>query len=62
MNNEELINVCQAVSHGKARQVWHLKSKKQGTVIGCEGTELTVKVGKSTETWGIEDCEERDLN
>ncbi len=62
MNNEEVINVCQAISHGNPRQVWHIKSNQRGTVVGCEGKELTVKVGRSTKVWKIEDCEERSIN
>ena len=46
MNAEELINVCQAVTHGNLRQVRNLKTREQGTVINVEGNALTVRVGQ----------------
>ena len=58
MNVEELINVCQAVTHGNQRQVKNLKTKRQGTVVNGDGSELTVQVGQATEVWAYEDCEE----
>lgn len=58
MNVEELINVCQAVTHGNLRQVKNLKTKRQGIVVNGEGNELTVQVGQATEIWAYEDCEE----
>ena len=62
MNSEEVINVCQAISHGNPRQVWNVKSNQRGTVLSCEGNELTVRVGRSKKVWNIEDCEERTIN
>lgn len=58
METEELINVCQAVTHGNLRQVRNLKTEKLGGVINVEGDELTVHVGKSTEVWSYKECEE----
>jgi hypothetical protein len=58
METEELINVCQAVTHGNLRQVRNLKTGKLGGVINVEGEELTVHVGKGTEVWTYRECEE----
>lgn len=62
MNAEGLINVCQAVTHGNHRQVRNLKTNQQGTVIDVEGNALTVLVGKTSEVWACEDCEERNTD
>ena len=58
MNDEGLINVCQAVEHGSQRQVRNLKTNSQGVVVKGEGNGLTVQVGQATEVWPYEDCEE----
>jgi hypothetical protein len=57
MNAEALINVSQAVTHGITRQVRSLKNHRQGIVVGCEGSELKVRVGQERERWSCEDCE-----
>ena len=58
MKVEGLINVCQAVTHGNLRQVWNLKTNRQGTVINGEGDKLKVQVEQATEVWDYEDCAE----
>lgn len=58
MNTEELINVCQAVTHGNLRQIKNIKTGKQGTAINVEGDQLTVHIGEETEVWASGDCEE----
>lgn len=62
MNAEELINVCQAVTHGNLRQVKNLKSEKQGTVVRAEGKDLMVQVGQAVEVWTYEDCVEHNID
>jgi len=59
MNTEGLINVSQAVTHGNLRRVKNLKTNEQGTVVNVEGNTLTVLVGKASEVWPCEDCEEQ---
>ena len=56
MGSEELINVCQAVTHGDLRRVRNIKTNQQGTVINVEGNSLTVLVEKAPEVWAYEDC------
>ena len=58
MGSEGLINVCQAVAHGNLRKVRNTKTDKQGTIINMAGDGFTVLVGKISEIWAYEDCEE----
>ncbi len=58
MTNEELINVCQAVSHGSIRKVKKLANDTEGTVIAYEGQNLTVQVEDRIENWGYNECKE----
>ena len=38
MKAEALINVSQAVTHGSKRQARNLKNRRQGSVVGCDGS------------------------
>lgn len=60
MDTQKLANVCQAVTHGKIRQVVNLNSGKRGTIVGCNSGELTVRVGGATEVWDYSICEAVD--
>lgn len=57
MTDEELINVCQAVSHGNSRKVKNLVKDMEGVVISFEGKNLSVRVGNRTEKWDHSECE-----
>lgn len=58
MTDEELINVCQAISHGNTRKVKNLENGKEGIAVSYEGKNLAVIVGKSTEHWSFHKCQE----
>ncbi len=55
MKSEELINVCQAVTHGHERYVRNLTRKTQGRVITCRNDGLEVEVDGQRETWRFEE-------
>ena len=57
MKGEELINVCQAVSHGGKRFVRECSSNIEGEVVRCSGKTLKVQVGTREENWTPEKCE-----
>jgi hypothetical protein len=55
MKSEELINVCQAVTHGHERYVRNLQRNAEGKVIGCRDDSLEVEVNGRRETWRFEE-------
>ena len=57
MCSEGVINVCQAVAHGRLRKVKNIKINKLGNVINAEVNGFTVLIENETEVWAYEDCE-----
>ncbi len=55
MKSEELINVCQAVTHGHERYVRNLTRNTEGKVIHCRDDCLEVEVNGQRQTWRFEE-------
>lgn len=50
MKGEELINVCQAVTHGNTRYVRNIRNNRKGLVTSTDGMDVHVQVGNEDET------------
>ncbi len=59
MRGEEVVNVCQAVTHGSQRYVRNLRRNEEGRVVSCDGASIKVQVGRRREVWCVDECEEK---